>query len=75
MVCGLLTRRGQILLAFIPMLERRLDETRWVLTNGSHVTLEFKNGIFHGKIPMNTYTGNWYVTCMNAISFGEVAIT
>ncbi|MDE2443690.1 MAG: META domain-containing protein [Methanocorpusculum sp.] len=66
---------GSVLLTFAAMPAETLDGTSWTLADNSKVTLEFTNGAFNGKAPINTYFGSWFVTGTNGITFGNAATT
>ena len=66
---------GNTLLTFAAMPAETLDGTSWTLVDNSKVTLEFTNGAFSGKAPINNYFGSWFVTGTNGITFGNAGTT
>ena len=66
---------GNVLLTFAAMPAETLDGTSWTLADNSNVTLEFTNGAFSGKAPVNNYFGSWSVTGTNGITFGATGTT
>ncbi|HJK77776.1 MAG TPA: META domain-containing protein [Methanocorpusculum sp.] len=66
---------GNTLLTFAAMPAETLDGTSWTLADNSKVTLEFTNGAFSGKAPINNYFGSCFVTGTNGITFGNAGTT
>lgn len=66
---------GNALLTFAAMPAEILEGTSWTLADNGKVTLEFTNGAFSGKAPVNNYFGSWFVTGTNGITFGNAGTT